>query len=55
MGLFKETFNKLIEQDKNLKTPEAPEAPVAAPATDKEAMAQKLDTAQPDDFDVRAA
>jgi len=53
MGLFKEVFDKLIEQDRDLKTPEAPETPVAAPATDKEAMAQKLDTATPDDFDVK--
>jgi len=50
MDLFRKTFSRLLEQDKEL---QAPEAPVASPATDREAMAQKLDTAKPDDFDVR--
>jgi len=49
--LFKSRFDFVLEAD-DAQTPD--EAPVA-PATDKEAMAQTLDTAQPNDFDVKAA
>lgn len=45
MKLFEHKFNVLLEADL--------EAPEQKPATDKEAMAQALDTAQPEDFDVQ--
>lgn len=48
MSLFKSKFDYVMEADE-LETP----APV--PATDKDAMAQSLNTAKPEDFDVKAA
>jgi hypothetical protein len=49
MSLFKSKFNYILEADEQ----EAPAT--AAPDNDKEAMAQSLDTAKPEDFDVKAA
>ena len=46
MTMFKSRFDFVLEADGE---------PVAAPETDKEAMAQQLDTAKPEDFDVQAA
>jgi uncharacterized membrane protein YukC len=51
MSSFKSKFNYILEADI---TPAPEESPVV-PATDKEAMAQQLDTAKPADFDVKAA
>jgi len=48
--LFKSRFDFVLEADDQ--TPD--EAPVT-PVNDKEAMAQTLDTAKPDDFNVQAA
>jgi len=45
MSSFVKRFNTLLEADEA--------APVAEPTTDKEAMAQSLDTAKPEDFDVQ--
>ena len=45
MNTFERKFSLVLEADAD--------APVAAPETDKEAMAQSLDTAKPNDFDVR--
>lgn len=45
MSSFVDRFTVLLEQDD--------EAPVAAPASDKEAMASTLDTAKPEDFNVQ--
>jgi hypothetical protein len=45
MSSFVKRFNTLLEADET--------APVAEPTTDKEAMAQSLDTAKPEDFDVQ--
>lgn len=47
MDLFRKAFVSLLEQDEN-----KVEAP--APVTDKEAMAAKLDSAKPEDFNVNA-
>jgi len=49
--LFKSRFDFVLEADDT----QAPEEVPAAPASDKEAMAQTLDTAKPDDFNVQAA
>lgn len=46
MSTFVTRFATLLEADEN-------EAPVATPATDKEAMASTLNTAKPEDFDVQ--
>jgi uncharacterized membrane protein YukC len=51
MSSFKSKFNYILEADV---TPAPEESPVV-PASDKEAMAQQLDTAKPADFDVKAA
>jgi hypothetical protein len=51
MSSFKSRFNYILEADAATATDEAP----AVPATDKDAMAQQLDTAKPSDFDVKAA
>ena len=45
MSSFVKRFNTLLEADEA--------TPVAEPTTDKEAMAQSLDTAKPEDFDVQ--
>jgi hypothetical protein len=45
MNTFERKFSLVLEADDD--------APVAAPENDKEAMAQSLDTAKPNDFDVR--
>jgi hypothetical protein len=45
MKFFEHKFNTLLEADL--------ESPDQKPATDKEAMAQALDTAKPEDFNVR--
>ncbi len=50
MDLFKRAFNTILEQDTDVKLDE----PSVEPKTDKEAMASKLDTAKPEDFDVNA-
>ena len=47
MDLFRKAFASLLEQDEN-------KAETPAPVTDKEAMAAKLDSAKPEDFDVSA-
>jgi hypothetical protein len=47
MDLFRKAFASLLEQDEN-------KAEVPAPTTDKEAMAAKLDSAKPEDFNVNA-
>lgn len=47
MSLFQKAFTSLLEQDE-------PKPVVQEPKTDKEAMASKLDSAKPEDFDVRA-
>lgn len=44
MSLFSKKFNYILEAD---------EEPKPAPADDREAMAQQLDTAKPSDFDVQ--
>lgn len=46
MSLFSKKFNYILEAD---------DTPAPAPATDREAMAQQLDTAAPTDFDVQQA
>jgi uncharacterized membrane protein YukC len=51
MSSFKSKFNYILEAD----VAPAPEESPVVPATDKEAMAQQLDTAKPSDFDVKAA
>lgn len=45
--MFKSRFNFVLEADDD--------AAVVAPGSDKEAMAQTLNTAKPEDFDVQAA
>jgi len=45
MDLFKKAFTTVLEQDEQTPT---------KPATDKEAMQAKLDSAKPEDFDVQA-
>jgi len=50
MELFKKAFSIILEQDADVNDIEAQNK---APATDREAMAQKLDTAKPNDFDVK--
>jgi len=45
MNTFERKFSLVLEADAD--------APVAAPENDKEAMAQSLDTAKPNDFDVQ--
>ena len=45
MNTFERKFSLVLEADDDV--------PVAAPENDKEAMAQTLDTAKPNDFDVR--
>lgn len=47
MSLFKKAFDVLLEQDAD--------AELEAPQTDREAMAQQLDTTAPEDYDVDAA
>jgi len=49
MELFKRAFDVVLEQDDELESGKdlAPE-----PKTDREAMAQKLDTSKPEDFDI---
>jgi uncharacterized membrane protein YukC len=49
MSYFKSRFDYILEAD------EAPAPEVQPPVTDKDAMAQQLDTAKPSDFDVKAA
>jgi len=44
MNLFSKRFAYVLEADE--------QEPQPTPATDKEAMAQQLDTAQPEDFDT---
>jgi hypothetical protein len=51
MSSFKSKFNYILEAD----AAPAPEESPVVPASDKEAMAQQLDTAKPADFDVKAA
>lgn len=46
MGLFSTKFNYILEADDA--------EPKAQPQSDREAMAQQLDTAQPEDFDTNA-
>ena len=45
MNLFSKRFNCLFEADETQQAP--------APASDREAMEQQLDTAKPEDFDVQ--
>jgi hypothetical protein len=45
MSNFEKMFKTVLEADE----------PQVSPATDKEAMAQQLDTAKPEDFDVQVA
>jgi hypothetical protein len=52
MSYFKSRFDLVLEADT---TPAPAPAPETQPANDQEAMAQTLDTAQPSDFDVKAA
>jgi len=47
MDLFRKAFTTLLEQDEN-------KAEITAPTSDKEAMAAKLDSAKPEDFNVNA-
>lgn len=47
MSLFKKAFDVILEQDAD--------AELEAPQTDREAMAQQLDTTSPEDYDVDAA
>jgi len=49
--LFKSRFDFVLEADEDQVAGEQPKTP----ATDTEAMAQTLDTAQPSDFNVKAA
>jgi len=49
--LFKSRFDFVLEADEDQAAGDVP----ATPATDTEAMAQTLDTAQPSDFNVKAA
>lgn len=51
MDLFKKAFSIVLEQDDEARDLSAVKAP--EPTTDKEAMAQKLDTAKPEDFSVK--
>jgi len=51
MSYFKSRFDYILEAD----TAPTPEPAPATPANDQEAMAQSLDTANPSDFDVKAA
>jgi len=46
MSLFSKKFNYILEAD---------DEPQPAPASDRQAMAQQLDTASPSDFDVQQA
>ena len=48
--LFKSRFDFVLEADEDVAA-----EPVSEPTTDKDAMAQQLDTAKPEDFDVKAA
>jgi hypothetical protein len=48
--MFKSRFDLVLEADEDVAAEPAP-----APETDKAAMAQQLDTAKPEDFDVKAA
>jgi hypothetical protein len=48
MSSFKSKFDFVLEADDT-------ETPEGVPATDKEAMQQQLDTANPEDFNVRPA
>jgi len=53
MELFKKAFSLSLEAvDNDVEDIEAA-GKAAAPSSDKEAMAQKLDTAKPNDFDVK--
>lgn len=52
MSYFARVFNLMLEADAADKP--ALEAPAAAPASDREAMAQTLNTAKPEDFDVQS-
>lgn len=47
MSLFKKAFDVVLEQDAD--------AELEAPQSDREAMAQQLDTTAPEDYDVDAA
>jgi hypothetical protein len=49
--MFKSRFDFVMEADNDV----APEEQAPTPETDKDAMAQNLDTAKPEDFDVKAA
>jgi hypothetical protein len=53
MDLFKKAFSIVLEQDNDVEDVAEPGAAAATPANDKEAMAQKLDTAKPEDFSVK--
>lgn len=53
--MFKSRFDFVLEADKETAPDAAPVADTATPDTDKAAMAQQLDTAKPEDFDVKAA
>jgi len=50
MNLFERTFGLVLEADNEAPAP----VPAPAPQTDREAMAQSLDTAKPEDFDVQS-
>lgn len=52
MGLFADIFKVVIEKDEDLKA--VPPIESEAPISDRDAMAKKLDTAKPEDFDVQA-
>jgi len=47
MELFKKAFTSILEQDEE-------KGVAQAPATDRDAMKAKLDSAKPEDFDVQA-
>ena len=51
MSYFKSRFDYILEAD----DVPAPEQEPATPVSDREAMAQQLNTAKPSDFDVKAA
>lgn len=53
MDLFRKAFSIVMERDSEIEDIAEPGAPAATPANDKEAMAQKLDTAKPEDFNVK--
>ena len=50
MSLFSKKFNFILEADAEVN----PQEPAPNPTSDREAMAQQLDTAKPEDFDVKA-